>query len=217
MTQVTKLKLVQEILSRMVEEGVSSTGESEVAEMVEAIVTAAYQEILTTKDWAYLISEGQLNTNPDNILTMTLPDNLLTLHVVKYNDTVVNEISDWVSFNKIKSDTFGTPLYYHVIGNVIHFDRIPEEGLIKSNSEILFTRLPNDIPNDSSVLDAPDRFITAIKQYALMLAYSSIQNKDSQVSLYAQLYKRSMIFLQKWQYTGSSQPSTMSKIDYSRR
>ena len=214
---ISKLDLVQTILSRMVEEGVTSTGESEAAEQVAMIVENAYYDILTMKDWEYLTKAGTLISNPDDSTTLKLPYDLVSLHWFKYKDNVLTEIKDWDSYISKKVNAPQDPRYYIVLGDVIYFDAVPEEGLIPSNGSIFYTREPNPIPTDDSILDAPRRFIHVIRDMSLMLAYSSVQDKESTVKLYASLVKKGLTFLQRWQYNGPTEKSAGYGVNYGRK
>lgn len=214
---ITKLELIQLVLSRLNEEGVSSSGDTEEAEQVSLLVESAYYDILTMKNWSYFTKAGNLLTNPEDNNSMLIPYDLVSLHWFKYKNVELTEIKDWGQYINLKKDEPDDPKYYIVLGEVIYFDTIPEEGLISRNANIFYTREPKPIDTDEAYLDAPRRFVNVIRDQVLLLAYSSLHHNDAAIGLYSSLVKRGLVYLQKWQYQGSQAKGVGYGIDYSRK
>src|SRR4030042_1734061 len=99
MPRYSLLDMVQDVLSDMDSDEVSSINDSVEALQVAQIIKSTYFNIIDGKDWPHLYQMFQLEASGDNMLPthMRLPDNVIDLMWVKYDVKQFGETKDKVT------------------------------------------------------------------------------------------------------------------------
>lgn len=207
---LTKLQLVQRVLSAMDSDQVASIDDTVEAGQVALIVDTVYSDILHRFPWPHLQSQGTLEVT-STAHKMRLPADVLQVNRIKYNKKDVAYITPESMMDLLDSrDTTNTnvdsngavtdadPTYWtSEDSDYIIFDSY-DGTLAASLSKCLFIRLPSAMTNDSDVPDLPDRFEGALLFGILAEAYRTIKDSEQIASRYERKYISHIANLKRW-------------------
>lgn len=230
--RLTKLKIVQMILSAIDSEDVSSITDTVEAEQVAVLVDTIYDDLNGEFPWPHLRTEGvlEVTTTPH---IMKLPQEVLTINNVYYKGKhpPVTYIEPEEMTQKLFSRNKSLP---NVDGNGAYTDRDPRYWTSYNDRDIVFDsytgaglvealtytdvyRTPAPMLNDNDYPDMPDRFHNIIFQGACADAMYSLKGDVTGFNIWRNRYKQNKAMMDRWAKRVNRQSSTGKNVDFGRK
>ena len=214
--ELTLLKAVQMTLSALDSNNIDTLADGDIeAEQVVFIANRVYNDILSRREWPFLIKEGTLIASGEQ-WEMVIPDNYTTIHEVRYRNNVIKYINP-TQFNKLiysrntdednVNDSFilidRDPIYYTSYDDTTlvfdSFNHNVESNLLESNSYIIYNHLPNSMLDyDEDVPDIPYRFMNVWLDGILAHAYAELKQDNTNAQYKFNLYNRGISSMIRW-------------------
>lgn len=208
------IDMVNKVLSAIDSQSVSSIDDSDEAEQVASIIQRAYYEILYSKNWSFLQTEGRLLPIADKPNKMIMPKDCLSLIRVKYDKKNIKYISpnDFRDLIDLRSDsgnnvnedgiyTDRNPQYYTSFDDeVLIFDAYDNKytTLLESLSYCLYSRTPKEINGDDDEFDLPLRFQPVLLNYSISIAMEELKQDSTAAQRYETRYRVGFAHMIKW-------------------
>lgn len=228
--KLTKLKLVQMVLSAIDSDNVNSVDETIESEQVGIIVDTIYDSLNGEFPWAHLREEGALNvtTVPNK---MKIPEGVLTINDVYYSKEKINYIQpnemtellferdttlDNVDSNGCYTDR--DPKYWTSYDDTyVIFDAYDGSSLVEAYTYTDVFRMPAPMTTDTDYPDLPERFHNTIFEGACADAFYTLKGDTTGFNIYRNRYKQSKILMERWAKRVNRQVPTGYHVDYSRK
>lgn len=227
--RLTKLKIVQDVLSALDLSEVSAIGETIESEQVAAIVDSIYDEINGHKPWPHLREFPNLEVTPV-VNKMKIPDGILTVNEVWYDGDMLTYKTpeEMVQF---LMDRDSTESNVDITG--AYNDRNPEYwssyddtyiildafngSLVATYSLVDSYRMPSQMNTDTSYPDLPERFHSMLYHGALADCFYTLKGDTTGFNIWNNRYKRERTAMNRWARRVNKKQSTGHKVNYGRK
>ena len=217
--KLTKLKIVQMILSAIDSDDVSSISDTVESEQVAVLVDTIYDDLNGEFPWPHLRTEGvlEVTTTPH---IMRLPQSVLTINNIYYDQKPVS----YVEPEEMTKMIFDRGVY---------IDRQPRYWTSYNDTDIVFDgyngslvealtytdvyRTPTPMLNDNDYPDMPDRFHNIIFQGACADAMYSLKGDVTGFNIWRNRYKQNKAMMDRWAKRVNRQSSTGKNVDFGRK
>lgn len=227
--RLTKLKIVQMVLSAIDSEDVSSISDTVESEQVAVLVDTIYDDLNGEFPWPHLRTEGVLEVTPVPHI-MKLPQSVLTINNIYYRKEPVTYIEpEEMTTLLFDRDTTLT----NVDSNGAYNDRDPQYWTSYNDTDIVFDsyngslvealtytdvyRTPTPMLNDNDYPDMPDRFHNIIFQGACADAMYSLKGDVTGFNIWRNRYKQNKAMMDRWAKRVNRQSSTGKNVDFGRK
>lgn len=227
--KLTKLKLVQMVLSAIDSDNVTAVSETIESEQVGIIVDTIYDDLNGEFPWAHLREKGVLEVTATDH-QMKIPDGVMTLNDVYYNKTLISFIEpeemtellfsrdtddDNVDENGAYTDR--DPIYWTSYDDTyVIFDAY--DGTLASALTVTDVyRMPVQMTEDDDYPDLPERFHNAIFEGAVADAMYTLKGDVTGFNIYRNRYKKTKILMDRWAKRVNRQKSTGYNVNYGRK
>jgi hypothetical protein len=200
----TFLDIINKVLTAIDAMPVSQIDDTVESEQVADIVRRAYTEILTHRDWDFLKKQGTLTPTYETPNTMFLPEDCMSVIVVKYNKKEI-AYKDPVEFKNMLDSRTGSnvdangaytdkdPKYYTTYdGFIVTFDAYnltESSNLLESKTYVYYIREPNEMFGEADEPDCPSRFIPALVDYSIAIAMNELRQDMNSYGIYRNKYQ----------------------------
>lgn len=227
--KLTKLKIVQMVLSAIDSDDVSSISDTVESEQVAVLVDTIYDDLNGEFPWPHLRTEGVLEvTTVPHI--MKLPQSVLTINNIYYKKEPITYIEpEEMTTLLFERDTTLT----NVDSNGAYSDRDPRYWTSYNDTDIVFDsyngslvealsytdvyRTPTPMLNDNDYPDMPDRFHNIIFQGACADAMYSLKGDVTGFNIWRNRYKQNKATMDRWAKRVNRQSSTGKNVDFGRK
>lgn len=227
--RLTKLNIVQDILSNLDLDNITTLGETPEADQVDAIVDSTYDEINSEKPWPHLREFSSLEVTTTSHI-MKIPDGIMTVSDVWYNAKSVEFIKPKEMFELLAArdtslsnvDTNGAyndqdPVFWSSYDDTnILFDGY-DGNLVSSLSYIDAYRMPAQMTEDSDYPDLPERFHKLLYYGALADSFYTLKGDGTGFNIYRNRFKRGLVQMQRWARRVNRETDPRDKVDYGRK
>lgn len=227
--RLTKLQIVQDILSTLDIDNISTLSETPEADQVEAMVDKAYDEINAEKPWPHLREFTHLELTSTSHI-MKIPDGIMTVSDIWYNSKSIEFIIPKEMFELLASrdttesniDSNGAyndqdPVYWSSYDDTnIIFDRY-NSTLVSSLSYADAYRMPSQMTADSDYPDLPERFHKTLYYGALADAFYTLKGDGTGFNIYRNRFKRDMVQMQRWARRINRETDPRDNVNYGRK
>jgi len=217
--KLTKLKLVQMVLSAIDSDNVNSVDETVESEQVGIIVDTIYDDLNGEFPWAHLRESGvlEVTTTPNK---MKIPDGVMTINDIYYNKKKVhyiqpNEMTELLFDRDPYSDR--DPKYWTSYDDTYVIFDAYDGGLVEDLTHTDVYRMPVQMTTDNSYPDLPERFHNAIFEGSAADAFYTLKGDVTGFNIYRNRYKQSKILMERWAKRVNRQMPTGYNVDYSRK
>ena len=228
MAKLTRLTLVQRILSAIDAEGVSTVSETVESEQVAQLLDSAYEAIVADYPWPWLFSIRQLEVPVSN--TMLLPSDMTQADWIRYDGKEVDYIEPkemtvlLAGRNTLESnvDDSGAyndrdPKYWTSYDDeTITFDSY-DTALSTIKTEVYGTRSVNALLEDTDIPDLPEKFHTTLLFRTIADAFTTLKSDTTNFQIYDKKAKLGMIDMKRWARRINKKHTTFSENDYARK
>ena len=227
--RLTKLRIVQMVLSAIDSDDVTSISDTVESEQVGIIVDTIYDDINGEYPWAHLRELGNLEVTPTPN-KMKIPEHVMTVNNIYYNKKLVEYILpedmlaiiggrdttlDNVDITGAVTDT--DPTYWSSMDDTyIVFDSY-NVSLVSSLSNTDVYRMPNQMISDSEYPDLPERFHNVLFQGAVADAFYNLKGDTTGFNIYRNRYKKSKEKMDRWAKRVNRKVSTGVNVNYGRK
>ena len=227
--RLTKLQLVQKVLSAIDSDNVNSISDTVESEQVGLIVDTIYDDLIGDFPWPYLRTNGVLEVTT-TAHVMKIPDTVLTLNDVYYNKEMITyidpvEMTD-VLFNRDTTEsnidsngayTDRDPIYWTSYDDQnVTFDGY-DTSLVSALSYTDYYRIPVPMSSDTDYPDLPARFHNIILYGAIADAFYDLKGDAQGFNIYNVRFKRYKAQLDRWAKRVNRQRATGYDVDFSRK
>jgi hypothetical protein len=228
MAKLTRLTLVQRILSAIDAEGVSTVSETVESEQVAQLLDTAYEAIVADYPWPWLFSIRQLEVPVSN--TMLLPSDMTQADWIRYDGKEVAYIEPkemtvlLAGRNTLESniDDSGAyndrdPQYWTSYDDEkITFDSY-DTALSTIKTEVYGTKSVNTLLEDTDIPDLPEKFHTTLLFRTIADAFTTLKSDTTNFQIYDKKAKLGMIDMKRWARRINKKHTTFSENDYARK
>ncbi len=227
--KLTKLRIVQMVLSAIDSDEVTSIGETVEAEQVGMLVDSIYDGINGEYPWAHLREEGTLEVTPTAHI-MKLPNDIMTINDIWYNGSKVEyivptDMSELLNSRDTSSasiDSNGAKMdedaryWTSVDDTYITFDSY-NGSLVSAHTLTDVFRMPAQMVNDTDYPDLPERFHNLLFEGATADAFYTLKGDTVGFNIFRNRYKKSKEKMDRWAKRVNRKNSTGKNVDYGRR
>lgn len=227
--RLTKLKIVQMVLSAIDSDDVSSISDTVESEQVAVLVDTIYDDLNGEFPWPHLRTEGVLEVTLIPHI-MKLPQSVLTINNIYYRKEPVTYLEpEEMTTLLFERDTTLT----NVDSNGAYNDRDPRYWTSYNDTDIVFDsyngslvealtytdvyRTPTPMLNDNDYPDMPDRFHNIIFQGACADAMYSLKGDVTGFNIWRNRYKQNKAMMDRWAKRVNRQSSTGKNVDFGRK
>jgi hypothetical protein len=227
--KLTKLKIVQMVLSAIDSDDVSSISDTVESEQVAVLVDTIYDDLNGEFPWPHLRTEGVLEVTT-TAHVMRLPQSVLTINNIYYRKEPVTYLEpEEMTTLLFERDTTLT----NVDSNGAYNDRDPRYWTSYNDTDIVFDsyngslvealtytdvyRTPTPMLNDNDYPDMPDRFHNIIFQGACADAMYSLKGDVTGFNIWRNRYKQNKAMMDRWAKRVNRQSSTGKNVDFGRK
>lgn len=227
--KLTKLEIVQKVLSVIDSDNVAASDETIESEQVAMLVDTIYNDIVGEFIWPHLRTEGQLEVTT-TAHVMSIPEDVLTLNDVYYRGEKIiyiePEAMTEVLFDRDTSET-------NIDSNGAYTDRDPDYWTSYDDQNVTFDaydgslvkaytytdcyKIPASIDNDADYPDLPSRFHHLILYGACADAIYTLKGDTTGFNIYRNRYKQGKINLDRWAKRVNRQKATGYYVDFGRK
>lgn len=217
--RLTKLKIVQMVLSAIDSDDVSSISDTVESEQVGVLVDTIYDDLNGEFPWPHLRTEGvlEVTTTPH---IMRLPQSVLTINNIYYDQKPVSyvepeEMTKMIFDRGVYTDK--APRYWTSYNDTdIVFDGY-DGSLVEAMTYTDVYRTPTPMINDADYPDMPDRFHNIIFQGACADAMYSLKGDVTGFNIWRNRYKQNKAMMDRWAKRVNRQSSTGKNVDFGRK
>lgn len=227
MAKLTRLTLVQRILSAIDAEGVSTVSETVESEQVAQLIDSAYEAIIADYPWPWLFSVRQLETPVLN--TMLLPSDMTQADWIRYDGKEIDyiepkEMSKLLSDRDTTADniddggayTDRNPRYWTSYDDEkIVFDSY-DTNLVTIKTEVFGTKSVPNLLTDIDIPDLPEKFHTTLLFRATADAFATLKGDTTNFQIYDKKAKLGMMDMKRWARRINRKHTTFSENNYAR-
>lgn len=227
--RLTKLQLVQDILSKLDIDNVTELGEDNEADQVEECVDRIYDEINSEQPWPHLREFSSLEVTAIAHI-MKIPNSIITVSDVWYNGNKLEYIDPQEMYELLVARDTSLS---NVDSNGAYTDRDTvkwssyddtniifeayDTSLVSSKSKIDCYRMPSQMTLGTDYPDLPERYHTLLYHGALADAFYTLKGDTTGFNIYRNRFKRGLNQMQRWARRVDRQPSTGKNVDYGRK
>ena len=228
MAKLTRLTLVQRILSAIDAEGVSTVSETVESEQVAQLLDTAYEAIVADYPWPWLYSKWQLETPVDN--TMLMPATTTQLDWIRYDGKEVqyiepkemtvllagrNTLETNIDDNGAYNDR--DPQYWTSYDDEkITFDSY-NMALVTIKTEAYGIKSVAPLIDDVDIPDLPEKFHTTLLFRTIADAFTTLKGDTTNFQIYDKKAKLGMMDMKRWARRINMKHTTFSENDYARK
>lgn len=220
MSKLTKLTLVQKILSMMDAESVQSIGDTIESEQVADFVETAYDEILSEFEWPFLYTGKELELTPE-LNIMMVPEDMYNISWIRYNKRFVEKIpnEDMVILLENQGGPIENqdPRFWTTVDDKFIIFNSYDQFLVPNLSLVYGIKIPKQMNLDEDVPEIPERFHNVLLHLAASMAMYNLKGDDSLGRHYYGLYKRGIVKMKRWAQMFNTIRRTNVSVDYGRR
>lgn len=227
--KLTKLKIVQDILSALDLNEVSEIGETIESEQVSAIIDSIYDEISGHKLWPYLRGFSTLEiTAVAN--QFKIPNNIASVEDVWYNSVeLIYKDPKEMKQDLLDRDTTDTnidstgaytdrdPVYWTSYDDTYITVDSYDGSLVSANSLADMYRVPDQMTSDTDYPDLPEKFHPTLYHGALGDCFYTLKSDSTGFNIYNNRYKRGRIAMNRWAKIVNRKRSTGANVNYGRK
>lgn len=228
MAKLTRLTLVQRILSAIDAEGVSTVSETVESEQVAQLLDTAYEAIIADYPWPWLFSIRQLEVPVAN--TMLLPSDMTQADWIRYDTKEVDYIEPremtvlLAGRNTLESNIEDSgayndrdPRYWTSYDDEkITFDSFNTE-LVTIKTEVFGTKSVDPLLDDTDIPDLPEKFHTTLLFRTIADAFATLKGDTTNFQIYDKKAKLGMMDMKRWARRINKKHTTFSETDYARK
>lgn len=208
--KLTRLELVQKVLSSLNEDNITSIGESEVSIQIASLLDVVYTDLVGQFPWPFLDTVTMLETTSDPHI-MRIPEGVFQINWVRYNKRPVIykkyedmvEILDSRNQDNDNVDSNGAitncdPSYWTSLDEeYIIFDSY-NEGLVPSLSSAHISTIPPELDTDDQYPVIPAKFVPVLLWGLLAQAHLTLDGDDSLGGYYEKKHKAALAQMKTW-------------------
>lgn len=227
--KLTKLKIVQDILSTLDLDEVNSIGETVESEQISYIVDSIYDDMNGHKPWPHLreFSALEITTTANKF---KIPDNIITVNDVWYNgeelsyktpkemiqllldrDITESNIDDEGAYND------RDPVYWSSYDDTNIIVDAYDSSLVSSLSLADMYHMPSQMTADTDYPELPERFHSTLYHGALADAFYTLKGDQVGFNIYNNRHKRGKIAMNRWAKRVNRERSTGDNVNYGRK
>lgn len=227
MAKLTKLTIVQRVLSLIDSEVVDQIGDTVESEQVAMIVDSVYDELFRQYDWPFLRRAVELESTA-TLHIMRIPEDIYGLDWLRYRDRrlefiTLEEMFELLSRQSTQdnSDENGAlndqdPVCYTLVDDEYiwfnAYDESLEPRLIRAFGIVIPPRMDSDLDTPR----IPTRFHTVLMNGVTSQALYTLKGDDSLGDRYQRLYNRGIIEMKRWAQGVDRPQLTNTEIDFGR-
>lgn len=228
MAKLTRLTLVQRILSAIDAEGVSTVSETVESEQVAQLLDTAYEAIVSDYPWPWLYSIRQLEIPSAN--TMMMPTDMTQVDWLRYDGVEL----EFLEPRDMKVLLAGrNVLESNIDANGAYTDRNPKYWSSYDDEQITFdsynvvldvtkteaygTRSVTSLLTDIDIPDLPEKFHTTLLFRTIADAFATLKGDTTNFQIYDKKAKIGMMEMKRWARRINKKHTTFSEIDYARK
>lgn len=227
--RLTKLAIVQRVLSAIDSDEVSSISDTIESEQVAALVDAAYDLIIAEEPWPHLRDFRNLEVTPTPHL-MKIPSGIATIDSIRYNKKDVSyiepldmkELLDGRDTTLPNVDSNGAvndsdPTYWTSYDDeYIVFDSY-NNTLVASYTQVDCYKIPPAMTSDTDYPDLPERFHQLIVFQAMADSFYTLKGDIVGYNIYRKRFNLGIVDMQRWARIVNKQRSTGANTNYGRK
>lgn len=208
--KLTRLQIVQRVLSVLNEDNITSIGESSVSVQVAAILDTLYTDIVSQFPWPFLNTTVNLESTSSSHI-MRIPEDVFQVNWIRYNKKNIDYISykemvellDSRDTDRDNVDSNGAitdmdPTYWTSIGEEeIVFDSY-DGSLIPSKSLVEVVSIPDELINDDDYPVLPARFVPVLLWGVMSQSLLDLDGDDSMARFYERKFTSSLSQMKVW-------------------
>lgn len=227
--KLTRLELVQRILSALDSENVTEVGTTTESEQVALILDTVYQEILSRFVWKNLYEKRslELTATPNEL---KIPEDVLHIEWFRYNKQNVEyvdpmrmtEILDGRDPTDSDVDSVGAltnrdPYYWTTFDDQYVVVDSYNTQLVSNLSDCMCVIDPGKMTQDTDYPFLPPQFHHVLLYGAMAHAFAQLKGDDSLASRYGRLYLDGIASMKRWARKYNVKDTTGRTIDYGRK
>lgn len=230
MPKLTRLEIVQKVLSAIDSDNVTATDETVESEQVLELLDTVYNNILGTYTWPHLYTLDTLETTA-TAHEMRIPTDVQGIEWVRYNKNDIIYITPYEMVEMLDSrdttqsdiDSNGAkndqdPTYWTSDDDsIIKFDSY-DGNLSSSLSQIYVIREPSAMTADTDYPDLPSRFHTVLVHGVIEEAFRTLVGDNQTAQIYQRKFRQGVAQMKRWARIINLDNTTYdSGIDYGRK
>jgi hypothetical protein len=216
MAKLTRLTLVQRILSAIDAEGVSTVSETVESEQIAQLLDTAYEAIVADYPWPWLFVLDQLEIPVAN--TMYLPSDMTQADWIRYDgkEIIFIEPREMTQLLSGGIPTDRDPRYWTSYDDEkITFDSYNTE-LSTIKTEVYGTKSVSPLLEDTDIPDLPEKFHGTLLFRTIADAFATLKGDTTNFQIYDKKAKLGIMDMKRWARRINKKHTTFSEITYAR-